>query len=99
MTGIRCERISFATIFDSNNFDYVFRFDDNGDCLDPKMLGELTVAVGKVTIEKPKYNYKAYQANVDLLKDEEHPHVLECSNFPAEFRTQDLMMLFSQYKE
>lgn len=63
------------------------------------MLEELTVAVGKVTIEKPKSNYKAYQANVDLLRDEEYPHVLEASNFPFEFRTQDLMALFSQYKE
>ena len=63
------------------------------------MIEELTVAVGKVNIEKPKSDYKAYQANVDLLSAEEFPHVLECSNFPIEFRTQDLMMLFSQYKE
>lgn len=76
-----------------------FSFDDNGDCLDPKMMEELTVAVGKVNIETPKSNYKAYLANVDLLSLEEFPHVLECSNFPAEFRTQDLMLLFTQYKE
>lgn len=63
------------------------------------MVDELTASVGKVTIEKPKSHYTAYLANVDLLKDEEYPHVLECSNFPSEFRTQDLMMLFSQYKE
>lgn len=63
------------------------------------MIEELTVAVGKVKIEKPNSNYKAYLANVDLLNNEEFPHVLECSNFPVEFRTQDLMGLFSQYKE
>lgn len=63
------------------------------------MIEELTAAVGQVKIETPKSNYKAYQANVDLLSGEEHPHVLECSSFPVEFRTQDLMMLFSQYKE
>lgn len=63
------------------------------------MLEELTVAVGKVKIETPKSNYKAYQANVDLLNGEQYPHVLECSNFPAEFQTKDLMLLFSQYKE
>jgi len=79
--------------------DWDALFDDNGDCLDPKMIEELTMAVGKVSIDKPKSDYKAYQANVDLLSGEEHPHVLECSNFPVEFRTQDLMMLFSQYKE
>lgn len=63
------------------------------------MVEELTVAVGKVKIAKPKSNYTAYQANVDLLSCEEYPHVLECSNFPAEFQTKDLMLLFSQYKE
>lgn len=63
------------------------------------MVEELTTAVGKVAIETPKSNYKAYQANVDLLSGEEYPHVLECSNFPSEFSTQDLMLLFAQYKE
>lgn len=33
-------------------------FDDNGDCLDPKLLDELTASVGKVSIEKPKSDYK-----------------------------------------
>jgi hypothetical protein len=63
------------------------------------MVEELTTAVGKVKIEKPKSDYSAYHANMDLLKDDEFPHVLECSNFPADFKTQDLMMIFSQYKE
>jgi len=79
--------------------DWDTLFDDNGDCLDPKIVEELTVAVGKVTIEKPKSDYKAYQAKVELLKDSEFSHVLECSNFPVEFSNQDLMMIFSQYKE
>lgn len=38
--------------------DWESMFDDNGDCLDPKMLDELTAQVGKVTIEKPKTDYK-----------------------------------------
>ena len=37
---------------------FCFRFGDNGDCLDAKMLDELTTAVGKVSIEKPKSDYK-----------------------------------------
>jgi hypothetical protein len=82
-----------------DNDDWDSKFDDNGDCLDPKMITELTQAVGKVTIEKPKSDYKVYQMKQDLLKDEEFPHVLEVSNFPVEFRTQDLMMLFSPFKE
>lgn len=38
--------------------DWDSKFDDNGDCLDPKMISELTQSVGKVTIEKPKSDYK-----------------------------------------
>jgi hypothetical protein len=85
-----------AVTNDEDDWDTLFN--DEGECLDPKMIEELTVAVGKVSIEKPKSNYKAYQANVDLLSGEEYPHVLECSNFPLEFRTQDLMLIFSEYK-
>lgn len=33
-------------------------FDDNGDCLDPNLIEEITASVGKVTIEKPKTDYK-----------------------------------------
>lgn len=100
MIGIRCKSNLLSNLSNvTNHLVPLSRFDDNGDCLDPKMIEELTMAVGKVSIEKPKSDYKAYQANVDLLSGEEHPHVLECSNFPVEFRTQDLMMLFSQYKE
>lgn len=79
--------------------DWDAMFDDNGDCLDPKMLEELTAAVGKVTIEKPKTDYKVYHTKQELLRDEEFPHVLEVSNFPVEFKTQDLMTLFHAYKE
>lgn len=73
--------------------------DDNGDCLNPKLMEELTSAVGKVSIEVPQSDYKVYQSKQAVLNEEEFPHVLEVSNFPVEFKTQDLMMLFSQYKE
>ena len=42
---------------------------------------------------------QVYQTKQAALNEEEFPHVLEVSNFPVEFKTQDLMMLFSQYKE
>lgn len=79
--------------------DWESMYDDNGDCLNPKMLEELTTTVGKVSIEVPQTDYKSYQTKQAVLNEEEFPHVLEVSNFPAEFKTQDLMMLFSQYKE
>lgn len=79
--------------------DWESMYDDNGDCLNPKLMEELTSAVGKVSIEVPRTDYKLYQTKQAALNEEEFPHVLEVSNFPVEFRTQDLMMLFSQYKE
>lgn len=54
-------RINFAQIFDFTIIFFSFTlgmFDDNGDCLDPKLLDELTASVGKVAIEKPKSDYK-----------------------------------------
>lgn len=79
--------------------DWESMYDDNGDCLNPKLMEELTSAVGKVSIEVPRTDYKLYQTKQAALNEEEFPHVLEVSNFPVEFKTQDLMMLFSQYKE
>ncbi|XP_053697774.1 nucleolar and coiled-body phosphoprotein 1 [Sabethes cyaneus] len=79
--------------------DWESIYDDNGDCLNPKLMEELTSAVGKVSIEVPRTDYKLYQSKQAALNEEEFPHVLEVSNFPVEFKTQDLMMLFSQYKE
>lgn len=79
--------------------DWESMYDDNGDCLNPKLMEELTSAVGKVSIEVPRTDYKLYQTKQATLNEEEFPHVLEVSNFPVEFKTQDLMMLFSQYKE
>lgn len=38
--------------------DWDSKFDENGECLDEKMIKELTSAVGKVSIEKPKSDYK-----------------------------------------
>lgn len=38
--------------------DWESMFDSNGDCLDPKLLSELTASVGQVTIETPKCDYK-----------------------------------------
>lgn len=74
-------------------------FDENGDCLDQKLVDEITASVGKVTITKPKSDYKTYQQDPVNLENEEFPHVLEVSNFPIEFKTQDLMQIFAEYKD
>lgn len=103
---VKCDELgasvatSPATNVAADSDDWESLFDDNGECLDPKIIDEITATVGKVTITKPKSDYKAYQSPVPINLDaEEFPHVLEISNFPVEFKTPDLMMLFSQYKE
>lgn len=43
---------------DPETDDWESMFDDNGDCLNPNLIDEITASVGKVTIEKPKTDYK-----------------------------------------
>ncbi|XP_017844562.1 R3H and coiled-coil domain-containing protein 1 [Drosophila busckii] len=83
---------------EENEDDWENMFDESGDCLDPKILEELTESVGKCKIELPQMDYSLYHIKQSLLNEEEFPHVLEVSNFPVEFKTPDLLMLFSQYK-
>ncbi|XP_046998088.1 uncharacterized protein LOC124613430 [Schistocerca americana] len=75
-------------------------FDDNGDCLDPKLIEEITNAVGSVKIEKPKSDYNGYQNKPEIILDpgDEFSHVIEIYNFPAAFKTEDLVTIFSPYK-
>ncbi|XP_065359104.1 bromodomain-containing protein DDB_G0280777 [Calliphora vicina] len=84
---------------DEEEDDWENMYNDSGDCLDPKIMQELTASVGKCKIELPKMDYTAYLTKQSILNEEEFPHVLEVSNFPVEFKNQDLLMVFSQYKE
>ncbi|EZA47742.1 Growth inhibition and differentiation-related protein 88-like protein [Ooceraea biroi] len=77
--------------------DWDSLFDDNGDCLDPTLIEELTSAVGEVTIEEPKNDYKAYSKQIEVSSDE-FAHVVEIYNFPSEFKTSDLAAAFSSFK-
>ncbi|KOB76742.1 Uncharacterized protein OBRU01_05209 [Operophtera brumata] len=86
---------------EENDWDAVF--DDSGECLDPSLLEELTSTVGKVHISKAKNNYDQYQTRVQQLfsgpYDEAFGHVVEVYDFPSEFKTNDLLSLFSEYKD
>ncbi|KYN00220.1 PREDICTED: coiled-coil domain-containing protein R3HCC1L [Cyphomyrmex costatus] len=77
--------------------DWDSLFDDNGDCLDPTLIEELTSAVGEVVIEQPKNDYKAYSKQIEVSSDE-FAHVVEIYNFPSEFKTSDLAAVFSSFK-
>lgn len=86
---------------EENDWDAVF--DDSGECLDPSLLEELTSTVGKVHITKTKNNYEQYQTKGQALfngpYDETFGHVVEVYDFPSEFKTNDLLSLFSEYKD
>ncbi|XP_076240872.1 uncharacterized protein LOC143183246 isoform X2 [Calliopsis andreniformis] len=77
--------------------DWDSLFDDNGDCLDPTLIEELTSAVGDVVIEQPKSDYKAFTKHIEVSSDE-FGHVVEIYNFPSEFKTSDLAAVFSPFK-
>ncbi|XP_011300151.1 R3H and coiled-coil domain-containing protein 1 isoform X2 [Fopius arisanus] len=77
--------------------DWDSLFDDNGECLDPTLIEELTAAVGEVTIEQPKNDYKAFSRPVEVSSDE-FAHVVEIYNFPSDFKTSDLAAVFSTFK-
>lgn len=78
--------------------DWESMFDDSGECLDPSLLEQLSHAVGQVAIEKPKSSYDGYKTkSLDMVADE-FPHVIEIYNFPPEFQEQDLITVFSQFK-
>ncbi|XP_015118439.1 R3H and coiled-coil domain-containing protein 1 [Diachasma alloeum] len=77
--------------------DWDSLFDDNGECLDPTLIEELTAAVGEVTIEQPKNDYKAFSRPFEVSSDE-FAHVIEIYNFPSDFKTSDLAAVFSTFK-
>lgn len=76
--------------------DWDSLFDDNGECLDPTLIDELTAAVGEVTIEQPKNEYKSNR-HIEVSSDE-FGHVIEIYNFPSDFKTSDLATVFSPWK-
>lgn len=47
---------------EENEDDWENMFDESGDCLDPKILQELTDSVGKCKIELPKMDYSVSNA-------------------------------------
>lgn len=81
-------------------------FNDDGDCLDPHLLEELAVKEGKKkeSIQESRFDY--YNMNrfdddeddIDLTEDE-LSHIVEIYDFPADFKTEDLMRLFQCYQQ
>lgn len=51
-------------------------YNDSGDCLDPKIMQELTASVGKCKIELPKMDYSVKLFfYYSILKQSKHMYV------------------------
>lgn len=75
-------------------------FNDDGDCLNPHLLEELTAKrKSKKTIQDPPFNYYNYQPAEQEIDDSEFSHIVEIYDFPTEFKTEDLLRAFSSYQK
>ncbi|XP_034542947.1 coiled-coil domain-containing protein R3HCC1L [Notolabrus celidotus] len=82
-------------------------FNDDGDCLDPLLLEELALKEGKKkgSIQQPEFDYYNTDRYVDDdeddidLTEDELANIVEIYDFPAEFKTEDLLKLFQEYQQ
>ncbi|KAM9324819.1 coiled-coil domain-containing protein R3HCC1L [Gastrophryne carolinensis] len=75
-------------------------FNDDGDCLDPKLLDELTAKGSDLqNREKPRFNYYDYEPKEPAMDELELSHVIEIYDFPADFKTEDLLRAFASYQK
>lgn len=73
-------------------------FNDDGDCLDPRLLEGLSVhSPLSKGLQEPRFDYYNYSPPDLDLSDSELPHVIEIYDFPPEFRTEDLLRIFCSY--
>ncbi|XP_051475309.1 coiled-coil domain-containing protein R3HCC1L [Apus apus] len=75
-------------------------FNDDGDCLDPRLLEELSGGQKlQESQQSPCFNYYGAEPAPPDLSDAELPHVIEIYDFPSDFRTEDLMRVFCSYQK
>lgn len=75
-------------------------FNDDGDCLDPRLLEELSGGSERQqSLQEPRFNYYGAEPAAPDLSDAELPHVIEIYDFPPDFRTEDLMRIFCSYQK
>ncbi|KAM6186188.1 coiled-coil domain-containing protein R3HCC1L isoform 2-T2 [Rhynchocyon petersi] len=75
-------------------------FNDDGDCLDPRLLQELSGNMkSRESIQEPRFDYYNHAVPDIDLSDCEFPHVIEIYDFPQEFRTEDLLRIFCSYQK
>ncbi|NXO32497.1 R3HCL protein, partial [Cisticola juncidis] len=75
-------------------------FNDDGDCLDPRLLEELLGGEKhQESRQSPRFNYYGAEAAAPDISDDELPHVIEIYDFPSDFCTEDLMRVFCSYQK
>ncbi|XP_034360121.1 coiled-coil domain-containing protein R3HCC1L [Arvicanthis niloticus] len=75
-------------------------FNDDGDCVDPRLLQELSGNMkNRKSIQEPKFDYYSHELPDIDLNECEFPHVIEIYDFPQEFRTEDLLRIFCSYQK
>lgn len=74
-------------------------FNDDGDCLDPRLLQELSENINRESIQEPRFDYYNHKVPDIDLSECEFPHVIEIYDFPQEFRTEDLLRVFCSYQK
>ncbi|XP_059708268.1 coiled-coil domain-containing protein R3HCC1L [Haemorhous mexicanus] len=75
-------------------------FNDDGDCLDPRLLEELSGGEKhQESQQSPRFNYYRAEPAAPDISDDELPHVIEIYDFPSDFRTEDLMRVFCSYQK
>lgn len=75
-------------------------FNDDGDCVDPRLLQELSGNMkNRKSIQEPRFDYYSHELPDIDLSECEFPHVIEIYDFPQEFRTEDLLRIFCSYQK
>ncbi|XP_064319998.1 coiled-coil domain-containing protein R3HCC1L [Phalacrocorax carbo] len=75
-------------------------FNDDGDCLDPRLLEELSGGKKhRESQQSPRFDYYGAEPAALDLSDAELPHVIEIYDFPSDFRTEDLLRVFCSYQK
>ncbi|CAH1259417.1 R3HCC1L [Branchiostoma lanceolatum] len=92
-------QLGVASDVDAGEDSWDAMFDDDGECLNPDQMEELLegVEMVKVTTVKPKHDYWNWKPK-DIQLEEGYEHVVELSDFPAEFKTPDLVSALAEFQ-
>ncbi|XP_053548529.1 coiled-coil domain-containing protein R3HCC1L [Bombina bombina] len=75
-------------------------FNDDGECVDPHLVEQLASSCkAEDNLQDPRFNYYKYDFEESSMDDPELSHVIEIYDFPAAFKTEDLILAFANYQK